>query len=120
MGYESKIFIVKKTSIKDDETGKFYAENLASVDLSKCYLFSDKFRHFPKTDCYFYSEDGDKRITEDWYGAELTEGSISDALIVLEAAMETDNNWRLKILKGTLEAFIEFDAPDLAVLHFGY
>ena len=89
MGYESKIFVVRKGGLQGD-CGKNYAQEIARFDLCKVYGVSDYLRNAPKTDCYIYSDDGNTEIITDRYGEELTEctGAIKKLGLQLEAVKE--------------------------------
>lgn len=122
MGYESRIYIVEKSLVMDDNH-KRWGRVLARFDLGKVYALSDKLRDAPATDCYIYSDDGDTRYDEDRYGKPLTEVSITDAIEALETALARGEDSReippliaaLKVFNYHRERFRE-----LAVLHFGY
>ena len=123
MGYESRIYIVEKTSVGQFGGGMRWGRVLAHFDLGKVYVLSAKLKHAPNTDCYIYSDDGDTRFVEDRYGNPLTEVSITDAIEALETALAQGEDSReippliaaLKVFNDHRERFRE-----LAVLHFGY
>ena len=123
MGYESKLFIVRKTSLYDRKSDKVWAEVIASFDMCKYPPLADLMRRKPVTDCYIYADDGDTRIDEDRYGDELRESSITDVIKVLEEDIKCGNEYRR--IFPLLEALKVFNAEneqwgDLAVLHYGY
>lgn len=123
MGYESKIFVVSKSpSIYQSDEGKRYAHMIAMFDMCKCYPLSDILRRKPKTDCYFYADDGNTKIVEDCYGEPLTEVPIGEAVQIVERVMQNSAYWRFNILYAALKEIARFDssANNLAVLHFGY
>ena len=123
MGYESKIYVVRKEkfSCSDREDGKVFAREIAMVDMSCCYGISDTLRRKPATDCYIYANDGNTQIHEDRYGDPLTEAPICEVIKLVEKAMSKDYYWRYPILLATLKAFEQYaDNPDFAVLHYGY
>lgn len=120
MGYESKIYVVKKSNFSCREDGKVYAEVIAMVDMCKCYDISDILRNKPATDCYIYAEDHDTQVVEDRYGEPLTEAPLCEAIKIVERAMQKDDYWRYNILLSTLKAFEIYDCMNIAVLHYGY
>lgn len=114
MGYESKIFIVEKSTIKENE--KRYAELIAMVNACKFYDLSKVFT--VETDCYIYYN-GEK-ILEDKYGEPLTEAPIEDVIDFLEKSEQENPYRRARILLELLKSFKSEDWNDLAVLHYGY
>jgi phosphoenolpyruvate synthase/pyruvate phosphate dikinase len=114
MGYESKIFIVEKSTIK--ENGKRYAELIAMVNACKFYDLSKVFT--VETDCYIYYN-GEK-ILEDKYGEPLTEAHIKDIVEFLEKSEQKNPYRRATILLALLKSFRIEDWDNLAVLHYGY
>lgn len=119
MGYESKIYVVKKSDFGLDV--KRYAQAIAMVDMCKCYAISDVLRRNPETDCYFYDLDGNTQILEDAYGKPLTEAPIREVIKLVEKAMSKDGYWRYEILLATLKGFEKYASdPDFVVLHYGY
>ena len=123
MGYESKLYIVEKGHAIDEE--KRYAQLIAMFDLCKFYPLSDVLRDFPKTDCYFYGDDGNKKILEDEYHKPLTEASIEKVIAILEEEISNGNNYRrilplfsaLTVIKEQKDYGIW---QDIVVLHYGY
>ena len=125
MGYDSKLFIVEKSSFHVAGE-KDYASFIASYDLAVFSPISSFMRNCPKADCYIYMDDGNTRILEDRYGAELTQASVLDVIKVLEEAKNgKDGNYRridpiLSILKTLQRQKEEGYGGDLVVLHFGH
>lgn len=121
MGYESRIYVVRKSNFSwDENSNKKYAEKMAMLDMCKCYSLSDKLRKCPKTDCYIYADDGNTQIMEDCYGEELTECSIEKAIEYVEKAMAHADYWRYNVLHAMLTEFKKWETPAIVVLHFGY
>ena len=119
MGYESRIYIVSKTSITDDNN-KRWAEVIAMFNMSKMPSIAG-FTRF--TDCYIYGSDGNTKLLEDEYGAPLTEASVTDVIAVLEKDIANGEDYRrIFPLLATLKALEEnsHQWKDLAVLHYGY
>ena len=120
MGYESRIYIVRKTAIKN-ESNMLWGEVLAVFDLSKCYPLSDVLRNKPKTNCFIYADDGNTEIIYDRYGRPLTEAMVDDTIQVLKKIVaKGDFYWRYRPLLGALEPLAEANYDDIVVLHYGY
>lgn len=124
MGYESKIYIVKKTDCSyTEENGMKYARVLAMFDVSKFYELSDWFINKPDTKHYFYADDGDTEIIEDRYGDTLKEASVKEVIDRLERIVENGNDYRrIFPLLAALKVFEEQSNHwgNIAVLHYGY
>lgn len=122
MGYESKIYIVKKGCKPEDGTRRFCSV-IAMFDLDKFYDVSDFMRICPSTDCYFYADDGKTKVLKDRYGEALTETTVDKMVKILEKAKVSEINYRrINPLLFTLYA-LQKDKDnwgELAVLHYGY
>ncbi len=122
MGYESKIYVVRKTDLSwNNEDTMKYAQEIAKFDMGKCYSLSDILREQPKTDCYIYADDGNTRILEDCYGNALTETSLAEAIEILKQVIAKADYpyWRYDVLLKSLEAINEWD-NNFHILHYGY
>jgi len=122
MGYESKIYIVEKSSIKDDD-GMIYAQVISMFNMCKMGSLINVFEK--KTDCYFYADDGNTKVLKDCYGDLLTEAEIKDFIYVLEEAVDSGENYRrifplLSTLKTIYEQQKDGKWKDIALLHYGY
>lgn len=122
MGYESKIYIGEKSSIKDND-GMTYVQVIAMFDMCKMGNLINVFDR--KTDCYFYADDGDTKVLEDKYGDALTEAEIEDFIYVLEDAVDSGENYRrIFPLLSTLQTIYEQQKDgrwkDIVLLHYGY
>ena len=73
MGYESRLYVVKKGCLKPDkETGLKWCEVIATINLCKMGGdFVDRVTRYPMTDSFFYTDNG--TVVEDNYGAPLRE-----------------------------------------------
>ena len=124
MGYESRIYIVEKTSYSwSEDNGRKYARVLAMFDVAKFYELSDWFRNKPATKHYIYADDGDTQIIEDRYGDALKEASVKEVINRLERIVESGEDYRrIFPLLATLKAFETQSNcwEDIAVLHYGY
>lgn len=123
MGYESKFYIVNKTTQKSIIDGdRYWAEVIAMFDLCKVYAVSDIIRNnYKATDAYIYSDDGNTEIVEDNYGSPMIEVPIDDMIQIMEKVITSEDYYRrynpfLQMLKG----FNKSDWGNLVVLHYGY
>ena len=122
MGYESKIYIGEKSSIKDND-GMTYVQVIAMFDMCKMGNLINVFDR--KTDCYFYADDGNTKVLEDKYGDALTEAEIKDFIYVLEEAVDSGENYRrIFPLLSTLQTIYEQQKDgrwkNIVLLHYGY
>lgn len=122
MGYESKIYIAERGTLKDND-GMTYARIIAMFDM--CDIGSLRNVFEDKTDCYFYADDGNTRVLEDGYGDALTEATVEDVLYVLEETVENGENYRrifplLSALKTIHEQQKDGRWGEVVVLHYGY
>lgn len=122
MGYESRLYIVDKTSfaIEIREKLMFYCEKIATFNLSKVPDVSNKLLDYKDTDGYFYAEDYDDIIIEDKYGKPLKEIPISDVIKILEDASSHSNYKRYRPCLNLLKGFNLSEWENLVVLHYGY
>ena len=123
MGYESRFIVVNKTdSITNiDGTDYKWAERIATFEMSKIYEISDVIRSdYPKTDCFYYGDDGNTEVIKDMYGERLREIPIDDLIILLAKDMKNDDYRRLKPLMGFLLGINQSQWRNITVLHYGY
>jgi hypothetical protein len=123
MGYESKFYIVEKSTMADRESGMKYASVIAMFDMCKMGSLINVFEK--KTDCYIYASDGNTKILEDMYGDALTEATVEDVLYVLEEAVKNGEDYRrIFPLMSALKSFNELQNnnrwSNIVVLHYGY
>lgn len=122
MGYESKIYIVDKTAIKDED-GKYYAQTIAIFNLGKARDISGRLRKKPATDCYVYADDGNTRIIEDCYGEPLTECTPEYLTGLLKLAINRDPHYsRYQCILGSLDSIVRARGhwKNVVCLHYGY
>ena len=121
MGYESKLYVVEKSSLPAMTNGKKFGQIVAMIDM--CSLGDDFLRvlnEYPSTDCYIYADSYDEPTVEDRYGHELVEIPIKDMIDILdELSQETDYR-RFAPAIGLLGGFNLDEWGDLVVLHYGY
>lgn len=123
MAYESRIYIVKKTTLADGNGNKVWAEIIAKFNMCRYPNLADFMRSKLATDCYIYADDGNTPIIEDCYGEPLTEASIADVVAVLEDDIANGDDYRrIFPLLATLKALDEHKDKweSIAVLHCGY
>lgn len=124
MGYESKLFVVKKCSYLTqniDGEEMVWGDVIATFDLKKAYEVSDKMRRFPSTNCYIYTVGADVPIVDDAYGNKLTEMSLEEACTILKQAWRQEDYQRYEVCYMMLKAFADNDCfDDVVVLHYGY
>ena len=120
MGYESKIFVVRKGGLQGDH-GKNYAQEIARFDLCKVYGVSNYLRNAPKTDCYIYADDGNTEIIVDRYGEELTECTPEKLIDLIEKDIEKGGEyWRYNLILATLRELEKLKDLQIYCLHYGY
>lgn len=120
MGYESKLYIVQKSSLGGDGD-LFWAEKIAEFNLCKMG-YNDPFHtavnQMRVTDCFIYADDGNTMIVKDRYGEKLKEINISPLIRILEK--EDQGYRRIKPIIALLRSFGANDWENLIVLHYGY
>ena len=122
MGYESKLYIVEKAGIRDDN-GMTYAQVIAMFDMCKMGDLGNVFED--KTNCYFYADDGNTKVLEDMYGDYLREAEIKDVIYVLKEAVDAGESYRrifplLATLQTIYEQKLDGMWQEVVVLHYGY
>jgi hypothetical protein len=129
MGYESRIYVIRKTDVRAGQDEKFnYAEVMAVYNMGRFPPFQKLF----DGDCLstkhaFYGEDGNTEITEDTYGDFLRERPLAEVINCLERVVDSDDMdiaryARIKPLLAALREFgeIQDEWYRLAVVHYGY
>lgn len=122
MGYESKLYVVEKCNISFVE-GMRGALVVAMFDLCNmgATAFNEVVSTYPKTDCYFYADDGNTVVVEDKYGDSLTEIPIVDMIHILkECKKEFPKHRRIDPAIKLLESFDLTEWRELIVLHYGH
>ena len=119
MGYESRLYIVEKSSTSVFDNEKRWGEVIAMINMCKMGKdFVTAICNYPPTDCYIYN--GDEKITEDCYGDPLLEIPVTDMISILEKLAEKEDYRRLKPAIGLLKGFVLREWDNLVVLHYGY
>lgn len=117
MGYESRLYIVKKCSQIN------YAEKIAIFDCS-CMGYNNGWKElFNKPfDCTLYLEDGDTEVEKDCYGEELKCADFSAVIEWLEKEVKKSDYRRLKPLLGLLKSFdlSQWTDGEMLIVHYGY
>jgi hypothetical protein len=125
MGYDSRIYVVRKTDVLLE--GKYkYGETMAVYEMGVFPPFQDLFAggKLPATE--YAPCEGDSDVYEDAYGHPLTEAGIDEVLECLDRVIALDDDTahyaRVAPLKALLEEFrkIQNDWYRLAVLHYGH
>lgn len=126
MGYESKIYIVKKHPRLYTDEDKCYAEVIAMFDLKKCSPINEFIaERLPETDCYIYADDGDTRILEDLYDEPLKEISVDEMIRMIDNVSSHyilfSGYTTMQMLKAALDEMIkQDDVYDKVCLHYGH
>ena len=118
MGYESRLYVVEKSSLFDERYNKRWAEVVAVFDLCKCDSVTSQFRDYPATDCFITI--GATDVEKDLYGKPLNEIPIKDAIKILRKAAKTDTYRRYKPCIALLNGFDLSQWGDLVVLNYGH
>jgi hypothetical protein len=125
MGYDSRLYIVRKTNLLGSDGIHSYAETLAVYEM--CVfppfqkLFDENCRLTHHSPC-----DDDNWIMEDRYGEPLRERSLDEVVDCLDHVVAMDDDMthyaRIAPLLAILKAFrgIQSDWYQLAVLHYGH
>ena len=121
MGYESKFYIVNKTTLKSLDGKKYWAEVLAMFDLCKVPVVYDQICKYPKTNVYIYADDGNTEINEDAYGDDMIEIPIADMVDIMDKVIHNEDYYRRYYpFLGLLKGFNPNEWNDLVVLHYGH
>lgn len=120
MGYESKLIVIDKTDIFDNELKMRFGERIATFDLCNVPSVARDVRDYPDTNAYFYADDGNTQVTEDLYGEPLKEIPIPDMIQILEKAAVGDNYRRYAPCIQMLKGFDLSQWKNIVVLHFGH
>lgn len=120
MGYESKLIVIDKSDIFDNELNMRFGEKIATFDLSKVPSVARDVRNYPDTDTYFYADDGDTQVAKDAYGQPLKEIPIPDMIQILERAAVGENYRRYAPCIQMLKGFDLSQWKNIVVLHFGH
>jgi hypothetical protein len=126
MGYDSRLYIIRKTDTPIGEDSKFkYAETMATYEMGVFPPFQMLFdKGCPETK--YCPCIGDKEIFKDMYGDPLRELSLVDVIDCLDQVIvlgdDTSRYARVRPLLVLLQEFhnIENDWYRLAVLHYGH
>lgn len=119
MGYESRLYVVRKGNILENINGKemVWAEKIAIFNLCKVPAVSDKMREYPNTNAFIY--EGDDEVTKDCYGEPLKEIPLCDAIEILEEAAKNSSYRRYDPCIQMLKGFDPSQWGNLVVLHYG-
>ena len=125
MAYESKLYLVEKTSVKN-EYGKTWAKIVAMYDL--CNMGSGNFYNLFSTyesranrDSGCIISIGGVSVHKDKYGSPLTQATVAETIAALKADLNTADPYRrIPPVLAMLEAIDESKWDGITVLHYGY
>lgn len=122
MGYESRLYIVDKTSLTEVIDGKEMRRGqvVSVFNLCNVYAVSEKMCEYPETDVFIYADDGNTIILEDSYGDALKEIPIYEAIKIIEEAASKDKYRHYAPCIHMLKGFELSEWSNLVVLHYGY
>lgn len=122
MGYESKLYVIKKGSVKGS-SGKIYGMHVAAFEMGCVYEMVGMIKKYPHTDTFFFADDGNTEVTSDAYGEPLTEIPVKDMANIIRGLSEHDvyNVYRrYKPVLAFLDAIDESEWHNIVVLHYGH
>jgi hypothetical protein len=120
MGYESRFYVIEKSTLKPDN-GKVFSSIIAMFDMCKLGYESSTMKLVQKakeTDCYIYADDGNTKILKDKYDEFLKEIPVDDLIVALKK--DDDGYRRIKPFVAFLKSLDATKWRELKVLHFGY
>ena len=123
MGYETKLIVVDKYTLKRSYLEKEWSEKIAEINMCKLDYrgpYRMALANFRETDCYYYADDGNTIIFKDKYGEPLKEITLPALIKILKK--ENQNYWRIPAAIQMLEGlqYNSHKLRNLRVLHFGY
>jgi hypothetical protein len=128
MGYDSRLYVIRKTDVPATEDGKFkYAETMAIYEMGVFPPFQMLFNdgdYCPVTE--YAPCNGDSIIIKDMYDEPLREASLDDVIECLDQAIVLEEGAaqyaRVKPLLALLNGFkkIRNDWYRLSILHYGH
>ena len=119
MGYESKLYVIEKGSVKG-LSGKIYGMHVAAFEMGCVYEMVEKIKKYPHTDTFFFADDGNTEVTSDAYGEPLTEIPVKDMANIIRELSEHDVYRRYKPVLAFLDAIDESEWNNIVVLHYGH
>jgi len=117
MGYESRLYIVEPTTLRND-LGYAFAPLITYFDMSKIGEMTDLFK--PASDLYYFYISGAEAPVQDPYGQPYTEASIIDVINHLREEVLDSNHRRYIPLLAYLESLTVFDGEGREVLGKDY
>ena len=115
MGYESRIYIVRKTEAGMFYTDMKYGQIIARFDLGKVGYIPC----FQK-DSEYYIYEGNEAIKKDLYGDTLKQCSLEDIVAWVNSLKRDEKKYELPI-KAYITALLKcYDSEDLVAIHYGY
>ena len=130
MGYESRIYIVRKSNQYDPDIGKVWAEVLMVFNLGKVTEdLEDWYREQKPTDCYIYKDDGNTVVLEDECGDPLREMDLIDCYNAISDEIDrrishgADYTIERVLIDGVLDILMDkyaLRSSRVVCLHYGY
>lgn len=119
MGYERKLFVVSEYNNSEDPE-RNWAEDIAMFDVCKVdKLFDVKWE---KAKATMFALDGETRVKEDRYGAQLLSADPEEVAAVLEDVYKKTGYWRAKVAADLIREIKETcnTRDNIRVYSFGY
>ena len=129
MGYESRIYIVRKSNQYDPDIGKVWAEVLMAFNLGKVTSeLEDWYKKQQPTDCFIYKDDGNTVVLEDEYGNPLREMDLIDCYNAISDEIDrrigqgVDHDIERALIEALNSLMDRYALRDSRVvcLHYGY
>lgn len=118
MAYEHRIYVVKPSRDSIGDCGKYWASVIAVFNLGYTPGLLDFVKRYRTSRYFIYGED-EREITEDPYGDDLTEVSLTEFIDNIESIEESRRSRYVTAMLAALRVFKECTC-DLVVLHYGY
>ena len=129
MGYESRIYIVRKTdTIGWRNPGMRFAEVLMTFNLGRISVDLERWLHKQRpTDCFIYADDGNTEIIDDRCGDPLREIDLialrQALLLEIERRPDTHTEQLFILARCVLHQLMiyhGYTSDEVVCLHYGY
>jgi len=121
-GYESRFYVVEKSSFIKPEPGNMvFSSIIACFSMSKMGYRSKTMKLVEislPTNCYIYADDGNTQIIKDRYDDKLKDVDMGALIKCLKA--DDDGYRRIKPFIAFLESLDLSKWDQIKILHFGY
>lgn len=121
MAYESRIFIVNRSELdNDDGTTYVYAQQIADINMGR--MDEDFLKLFNKEiDYELFIKDGDDSTQTDGYGDIMKYTDCKTVITLIEKLIDNGDDYRrLPMLLGLLKGINEKQWDNIQVVHYGY